>query len=255
MNFSIAKDFRHALDRGELSPAFQPVRRLSDGAIAGAEALMRWTHAEHGRIEPAEFIPVSERTGSIHAPGAWMLDQALSALTEWQKLSAAPQSMFVSVNLSVVQLAEPDIASQCVAILHTHRLSPDLVHLEITETAPLDNPAAEQGVRALGAAGFCLSMDDFGAGFSSFTHLHRLPFDALKIDRSFVAGLDASRRSRAIVANVVRLAHDLDMTVVAEGVETEAQRRFLRDVDCDFGQGFLLGPPAPASALNRELAG
>ncbi|ANK81430.1 MAG: hypothetical protein TEF_11935 [Rhizobiales bacterium NRL2] len=254
MNISLANDFRHALDRGELSPAFQPVRRLSDGTIAGAEALMRWTHAEHGRIESAEFIPVSERTGSIHAPGAWMLEQALSALTGWRKQSAG-RSMFVAVNLSVVQLSRSDIATQCTGILNAHGIAPECLHLEVTETAPLDHPAAEEGIRALGAAGFRLAMDDFGAGFSSFTHLHRLPFDTLKIDRSFVGGLDDSRRSRAIVANVVRLAHDLDMTVVAEGVETEWQLRFLRDAGCDLGQGYLLGPPAAAADLARELGG
>lgn len=254
MNFSLANDFRHALDRGELSPVFQPVRRLSDGVIAGAEALMRWTHAEHGRIEPAEFIPVSERTGSIHAPGAWMLEQALDSLAAWQRTGAG-RSMFVAVNLSVIQLSKSDIVAQCAGVLNAHGIAPECLHLEVTETAPLDHPAAEEGIRALGAAGFRLAMDDFGAGFSSFTHLHRLPFDTLKIDRSFVSGLRDNARSRAIVANAVRLAHDLDMTVVAEGVETEQQRAFLQEAGCDLAQGFLLGRPATAAALSRELGG
>ena len=253
MSFSIAREFRQALARRELASVFQPIRRLDDGAALGVEALMRWHHGERGVIRPKVFIPASERDGSIIAPGAWILQQAVEALAGWRAARRDLGGIYVAVNLSPVQLDSPRLVETMSAHLAEHGLSPSDLHLEVTESVPLADTRAPEQLALLRGAGFRLSIDDFGAGFTSLSHLHRMAFDTMKIDRSFIADLPDHRQARIIVESLVRLASDLDMAVIAEGVETEAQRRALLDIGCEVGQGYLLGDPVAAEEIPGVL--
>lgn len=242
------RDFREALGRDQLSIAFQPICNLSDGSLAGAEALMRWHHPERGQIGPSIFIPPSEQDGSIIAPGRWMVRQALAALSNWREKGAA-EHLFISVNLSPAQLSTGNFTAECEDILRQSGLKRSDLHLEITEGSPLTLDSAVDQIEALHRAGFRLSIDDFGTGFSSLAYVHRLPFRTLKIDRSFVADLPDVREARLIVSAVVNLAHDLGMDVIAEGVETEEQRDFLASLGCDMAQGYLFGRPMTSGEI------
>jgi EAL domain-containing protein (putative c-di-GMP-specific phosphodiesterase class I) len=245
-------DFRQALERDQLSIAYQPICNLADGSMAGAEALMRWHHPERGQIGPSIFIPPSERDGSIVAPGAWIVRQALKALAGWRSKGTA-EGMFISVNLSPAQLSTGDFAADCETMLRKSGLDRSDLHLEITEGSPLTLDAAVDQIEALHRAGFKLSIDDFGTGFSSLAYVHRLPFRTLKIDRSFVFDLPEVREARAIVTAVVNLAHELGMDVIAEGVETESQRDFLAELGCDMAQGYLFGRPMTALEIEAVI--
>lgn len=242
------RDFRQALQRNQLSIAFQPICNLGDGSFAGAEALMRWHHPERGQIGPSIFIPPSERDGSIVAPGRWMVREALGALVEWRSRTAADR-MFISVNLSPAQLSTGDFTADCERMLQESGLRQSDLHLEITEGSPLTLDGAVDQIEALHRAGFRLSIDDFGTGFSSLAYVHRLPFRTLKIDRSFVGDLPDVREARLIVTAVVNLAHELGMDVIAEGVETEEQRDFLAGIGCDMAQGYLFGRPMTSAEI------
>ncbi|WP_417517837.1 EAL domain-containing protein [Minwuia sp.] len=253
MSADLTRDFRMALEREELSPVFQPIHALDTGRMAGVEALMRWSHPVHGRVEPDHFIPMSERDGSIIAPGAWMVGQALAALVGWRRHVRRADDLFVAVNLSPAQLSTGDFARDCERMLADSGLSRTDLHLELTESSPVTLDGAVGQIEALHRAGFRLAIDDFGTGFSSLAYVHKLPFRTLKIDRSFVSDLPDVREARVIVTSVVQLAHDLGMEVVAEGVETEAQRRFLIGVGCDFAQGYLYGRPMVAEELGRMI--
>lgn len=246
------RDFREALDRDQLSIAYQPICNLIDGSLAGAEALMRWHHPERGQIGPSVFIPPSERDGSIVATGAWIVRQALKALAGWRARGNA-ESLFISVNLSPAQLSTGDFAADCELMLQKSGLERADLHLEITEGSPLTLDGAVGQIEALHRAGFHLSIDDFGTGFSSLAYVHRLPFRTLKIDRSFVGDLPEVREARAIVSAVVNLAHELGMDVIAEGVETEDQRHFLAEIECDMAQGYLFGRPMTADEIEAVI--
>ena len=246
------RDFHQALELDQLSIAFQPICMLSDGSLAGAEALMRWHHPERGQIGPSIFIPPSERDGSIVAPGRWMVREALGALAGWRAKGAADR-MFISVNLSPAQLSRGNFTADCERMLQASGLARGDLHLEITEGSPLTLDGAVDQIEALHRSGFNLSIDDFGTGFSSLAYVHRLPFRTLKIDRSFVADLPDVREARVIVSAVVSLAHELGMEVIAEGVEAEEQRAFLAEIGCDMAQGFLFGRPMTAADIAEVI--
>lgn len=249
MSEQLGADFRFALERGQLSTVFQPIYRTEDMRLIGAEALMRWDHPDHGSVLPKDFIPISERDGSMVAPGAWIVSQALETLQQWRLASPAAQDLFVAVNLSPTQLLEGDFAADCDAMLARRHMVRNDLHLELTETAPIDLQRVGAQLAALHRAGFRLAIDDFGTGFSSLAYVHKLPFRTMKIDRSFVRDLPDVREARVIITSIVQLAHDLGMEVVAEGVETEAQHRFLRGVGCDYLQGYLFSPPVGADVF------
>lgn len=248
MQDQLRQDFWRALERGELSIAFQPICRLRDGGLAGAEALMRWHHPEQGAVGPSVFIPQSERDGSIIAPGAWAVRQSLAALRSWRNAGRA-RELFISVNLSPAQLETGDFTEDCLTMMKESGLAANDLHLEITEGSPVTLDKAVGQIEALHRAGFRLSIDDFGTGFSSLAYVHRLPFRTLKIDRSFVTDLPDVREARVIVSAVIRLAHELDMDVIAEGVETEAQRSYLAEAGCDMAQGYLFGRPMASADI------
>ncbi|HWI75244.1 MAG TPA: EAL domain-containing protein [Baekduia sp.] len=248
----LREDLRGALERGELAVHYQPVVGLGgegDGGTVAVEALMRWTHPEHGDVSPARFIPVAEETGMIVALGAWVLERACRDLPA---LQAGAPGVRIGVNVSAVQLREPSFPEEVRAILARTGVAADDVVLELTESVFADDEQVAGALRALRDLGVALSVDDFGTGYSSLSYLRRLDVDSVKIDRSFVAGLGEEPRDAALVRSIIELGHALGLTMVAEGVEDEDQERFLRDAGCDLAQGWLFGRPAPLVATARS---
>lgn len=244
-------ELRQATGHGELELHYQPVVRLSDLATTGFEALVRWRRPGVGLVSPGLFIPMAERTGSVHEIGLWVLNEGLATLGEW---SRAGRNLSMAINLSARQMEETDLVATIREALARHRVVPGSVKLEITESALANHPAEAAGrIAEIRALGVRVSLDDFGTGFSSLGYLHRFPVDTLKIDKSFVDLLrddgDASPVPRAIVG----LAHSLDMDVVAEGIEQTGQLARLKEMGCEFGQGFLFSRPVPKNDAETWL--
>ena len=231
-----APELRRALDQRELRLHYQPVLGLEDGAVDGVEALVRWQHPERGLLPPSQFIPLAEATGLVIELGTWALHTACEAAARWQ---AAGRPLSVGVNLSPRQVAVPGFEEVVRRVLDGTGAAPERLVLEVTESALMDSVTALDTLQALHALGVQLALDDFGTGYSSFTYLKRFPVDALKIDRSFVAGLGRDADDEAIVASVVSLGRSVGKSVVAEGVETPGQLRTLRRLGVDRAQGFL----------------
>jgi diguanylate cyclase (GGDEF)-like protein/PAS domain S-box-containing protein len=252
LRVEIESGLHRALERSELLVFYQPTFVLRSGAVAGAEALIRWQHPLEGMRAPADFIGVAEETGLIGPMGLWVLDQACRQATEWHR-RGAPR-LNVAVNVSPRQLLFPDLVRDVGEILARTRIQPELLTLEITETALMqDADAAEAVLRSLKDLGLRLAIDDFGTGYSSLSSLRRFPIDILKIDRSFVAELGVDAESTAIVTSIAHLAHALHLEIVAEGVETREQLTQLDLLGCQYGQGFFWSPPVPAAELQPLL--
>ena len=256
--FWLVNEFGAALDgaaagrRGQLRLVFQPKVDLGSGACIGAEALLRWTHPEAGEVPPGEFIPVIERTSMIRATTRWVLETAMHQLAQWR---ADGLELQLAVNVSAVNLLEPDFCIRVVDGLRRHRLPPSCLALEITESALMQNPGLAQAtLRALDAAGVRLAIDDFGTGYSSLSYLQSLPAQVVKIDRSFVCDIEQDERKRALVATMIKLSHDLGHRVVAEGVETADVVRVLREANCDEAQGYLYARPLAPEAFAEWMA-
>lgn len=246
---------REGLERGELLLHYQPIHDLADGSLKGVEALVRWNRPEHGLVPPDDFIPIAEDTGLIVPLGEWVLNEALRQLSVWKAAGAVPCGFTISVNLSPVQLLDARLVALIDATIAEHGLAHEDLVLEMTETALiLDRSTMMETVSAIAETGASLAIDDFGTGYSSLSYLRYLPAKQLKVDRSFVAGLTTNPRDAALVAAVVRLAHEFGMTCVAEGVETPEQLEHLRLLGCDLAQGYFLGRPAPADVLTRAWA-
>ncbi len=236
---------RHSLEQNELQVYYQPKVSLDDGIIVGAEALLRWPHPEMGMILPTEFIPLAEETGLIVPLGEWVLDATCRQLRSW--LDAGLPAPPIAVNLSSRQFRQENLAQMIRNTLHTHRLDAAMLMLEITEsTAMFDVEKAVAILAELKQIGVKLALDDFGTGYSSLSYLKRLPIDQLKIDGAFVRDITSDPDDAAICVAIVGLGHNLKLSVVAEGVETEGQAQFLRDNRCDEMQGFLFSRPVPA---------
>ncbi|WP_374595239.1 putative bifunctional diguanylate cyclase/phosphodiesterase [Aquabacterium sp.] len=247
----LQRDLRQAIGKRQLMLYYQPKRDARSGEISGAEALLRWKHPARGMVSPGEFIPVAERFGLIGALGNWVIDEACRQLRAWLDQGLR---LPVAINLSVHQLRQPDLDARIRHALKRHRVPPELLICEITESVAMENTQASMRVfEQLAAIGVQLSIDDFGTGYSSLSYLRKLPASQLKIDRSFVQDLDKSHDARAIVEAVVRLAHALGLSVVAEGVETRAQQDILLELDCDEFQGFLFARPMPAGDVQEWL--
>lgn len=233
-----------------LFPMFQPLCDVNSGAVVGFEALARWRHPRRDMIPPSEFIPLAEAAGLADQLGEAMLERAAMACVAWN-LHRREQGLterYVSVNLSAMQLSAPDLVSRITRVLDRTGLPGSQVRFELTETAILTHPLlANRILQDLRNMGCGIAIDDFGTGYSSLSYLRRLPADAIKMDRSFILGLDSDLRSRRIVHVLVDLAHTLGLTVVAEGVETAAALDEIRNAGCDFAQGFFLGRPMSAS--------
>ena len=245
---------RRALERGELFLEYQPQWEMPARRLSGVEALVRWHHPEHGRVPPGEFIPVAEESGLIHALGDWVLDTACRQQAAW--LAEGLASPTVAVNISALQFRKAGFIDRARRIIADSGASPAHIELELTESALMQpTPEIEAQLATLRGMGIGLALDDFGTGYSSLAYLKRLPLTHIKIDRSFVQDLPGDTEDAAIATATLSIARDLGLTVVAEGVETEAQRDFLLERQCRVMQGFLLARPLPAaeiSALLRE---
>lgn len=241
---TLENDLRRALQRQELELHYQPKVDLGSGRIIGAEALVRWRHPQRGLVSPLEFIPLAEETGLIVPLGEWVLDHACQQLRQW--LDAGHQDLHLAINVSMVQLQQGALAHTLVDVLARYRLPPHQVELEMTESVFLAGETMKDSLQALEQTNVALALDDFGTGYSSLSYLRQWKFDTLKIDRSFVADLPGSTDGTAIVRSILSIANDLGMVTVAEGVETEAQRDFLRAAGCHLGQGYLFARPLPA---------
>ena len=211
----------------------------------GAETLIRWNHPERGLIPPDQFIPLAEETGLILPIGLWVLDTACAQLAAWQR-DALTRDLVLAVNVSARQFHQADFVSQVQSVLQRHAIKPKLLKLELTESLLLnDIEDIITKMKALNEIGCQLSLDDFGTGYSSLQYLKRLPLDQLKIDQSFVRDIASDDSDKAIVRTIIAMAHSLKLNVIAEGVETEAQRAYLLKRGCTHYQGYLFGKPVP----------
>ncbi len=248
-------DLRRALEREELRVYYQPIVSLDNGQLAGFEALIRWQHPERGFINPVDFIPLAEDTGMIAPIGLWILRRACQQLAQWQWKSPANRSLFMSVNLSGKQVAEPDLVGQIKEILEETHVDARHLKLEITESVVMESAElAAQLFKRLKGLGVQLSIDDFGTGYSSLGYLHRFPLDTLKIDKSFVGRIGEAAENIEIVRTIVSLADNMGMDVVAEGVETLGQLVQLRKLNCQYGQGYLFSRPADAASIDAWIS-
>jgi diguanylate cyclase (GGDEF)-like protein/PAS domain S-box-containing protein len=250
---SIEEQLRRALERGELSLAYQPKVEIATGRITGFEVLLRWNNPLLGQVSPARFIPIAEQTGLILPIGNWVLRSACAQASAW--LRAHGVQPRVAVNLSIRQFYQKDLVRSIEEALAGAGLAPGALELEITESIAMSRIDVVErllaGIRALGVE---LSIDDFGTGYSSLAYLKRFPVQCLKIDRAFIRDLGQDAESEAIVRSIVALGHGLKMRIVAEGVETEAQLAMLRELGCDEYQGYLFARPLDAAAVPALLA-
>jgi diguanylate cyclase (GGDEF)-like protein len=243
-SLTLATDLRRAIEQETLEVWYQPVVQIATGEVLGCEALLRWTHDEHGPISPVEFIPVAETVGLIDPLTWWVLDKALAQIKSWRELFP---SLFVAVNLSARSLTSIHVADRVDAALRRANIKPSALTLELTESwTDVDQVASQRTMFSLREIGVSLSIDDYGTGYSSLTRLKDLPFKELKIDRSFVTGMMRDRGDEAIVRSTIELGRSLGRNVTAEGVEDEATLRLLGDLDCHAAQGYFLARPLPA---------
>jgi diguanylate cyclase (GGDEF)-like protein len=250
---TLQSELRAALQQGALELHYQPKLRLADRRIDGVEALLRWQHPERGWISPAQFIPIAEDSGLIGPIGALVVDAACAQAKAWLD-AGLPQR--VAINLSAAQFERDDLVGLITDALAAHDLPTSYLEIEITESALLrQTEQVLATLQALRALGLCITLDDFGTGYSSLSYLQRFPIDQIKIDRSFVQAIDVARQSSPIIKAIIAMAHSLDLTVVAEGVETERQLDCLVALRCDEVQGYLIGKPQPAAELQLLLAG
>ncbi|KRG69079.1 putative bifunctional diguanylate cyclase/phosphodiesterase [Pseudoxanthomonas dokdonensis] len=246
------QELRGAWERGELSLVYQPVVRLSDGKLVGAEALLRWQHPELGMVAPSVFIDVAEQSGLIEVIGPRVLRAACAAAARWGFEDDTLEKPFISVNVSPRQLRSGDLPETVAECLRETGLAPGRLHLELTETAVISDEAhASALLSTLHRAGVKVWLDDFGTGFSGLSHLRRVPVDGVKIDRSFIADMLRDPDDLALTTAIIAMAHSLGITVVAEGVEQEGQLDLLRERGCDLAQGYWLGYPVSAHELNQ----
>jgi diguanylate cyclase (GGDEF)-like protein/PAS domain S-box-containing protein len=251
----IEGDLREALERGELELVYQPILTLDSGRLGEVEALLRWHHPRRGMVMPTTFIPIAESTGMIVPIGQWVLDTACRQLREWQDLYPTIPPLVMSVNLSGRQFLHADLVEDVARTLAESGIDARYLKLEITESVLMrDVEGAVATCMRLKELGVQLAIDDFGTGYSSLAQLKRLPFDTLKIDRSFVDGLERDAQDLAIVAHVVTLAKTLNLSVTAEGIESCVQEAHLRSLGCECGQGYLFARPQSAEIIGSMLA-
>ncbi|MBP28915.1 EAL domain-containing protein [Methylobacterium sp.] len=243
----IEHDMRHAVARGEMHLAYQPQANVETGTVLGFEVLLRWQHPTRGAVSPGLFIPIAEESGAILQIGEWVLREACHEAASW------PNPLTIAVNVSGIQLHAPYFAQLVHEVLFQTGLRPERLEIEITETALIRDPArAQSTLRQLKALGVRIAMDDFGTGYSSLSNLRAYPFDKIKIDGSFIRAVDGNEQTAAIVRSVLGLGRGLGLPVLAEGVETQAELRFLADESCQEAQGYLLGRPAAIATFSEH---
>jgi diguanylate cyclase (GGDEF)-like protein len=248
-------DLRGAMPRNEFTLHYQPVIDLATNRIVGLEALIRWAHPTRGLLLPSDFITLTEETGLIVPIGQWVLGEACRQLREWERFATVEVPLMVAVNLSAKQVHQATLLDEVKDVLRGSGLPPSGLILEITESVMMDDERATlDSLAALRGAGVRLALDDFGTGYSALNYLKRVPADVLKIDRSFVRGLDERPEDMAIVRAVIAVAKSLKLRVTAEGIETEAQAEQLRLMGCDYGQGFFFARPLPPEHIPALLS-
>jgi EAL domain-containing protein (putative c-di-GMP-specific phosphodiesterase class I) len=244
---------RHALERHELLVYYQPRVSIATGAVVSVEALLRWKHPELGMVSPAHFIPVAEESGLILPIGEWVLREACAQNRRWRDAGVPPIRM--SVNLSPAQFREPDLMGIVRSALDDAGMVADSLELELTESLLLQKgEATVKTLHTLKDAGVHLSIDDFGTGYSSLNYIKRFPVDALKIDQSFIREMMTSEQDSTLTTSIILMGKGLNLTVVAEGVETRSQLGMLRALGCDQAQGYLFSRPVPAEDAARLIA-
>jgi EAL domain-containing protein (putative c-di-GMP-specific phosphodiesterase class I) len=243
---------RSAVSGRELLVYYQPIIALDAMQLVGFEALVRWNHPTRGIVGPGEFIPLAEKCGMISSVSWWVTEEACRQMCEWKKGHPARGKLSIAINVSSRLLSEPDFAARMVAVLERTGLSPGALHLEITENALLKHESTAGELHQLRELGVGFHLDDFGIGYSSLSYLHRFEYDAIKIDRSFIATSETVRSGRIIDA-IITLSRTLGMGVIAEGVETSEQVRQLRHFNCQMAQGFLFSEPVPSTIASTFL--
>jgi diguanylate cyclase (GGDEF)-like protein len=251
----LERGLRRALERGEFLLHYQPKICAATGKMAGAEALLRWQHPERGLVYPSEFIPILEETGLIVPVGLWVLETACEQIRRWEREGIDVDS--IGINLSARQFQQPHFDAHMRRVIETSGIQPGKIELEITESMLMNDPAqAIETLARLKQLGVSLSVDDFGTGYSGLSYLRQLPLDSLKIARNFISNVPHDPDDAAIALAIINLAHNLGLQVVAEGVETEAQARFLTAHRCDFLQGYFFSVPLDTERYARlEVSG
>jgi EAL domain-containing protein (putative c-di-GMP-specific phosphodiesterase class I) len=251
-HLKLENELRRAILDHQFVLYYQPRFSLADGSIAGLEALIRWVHGERGIVAPGEFIPLLENTGMILQVGHWALQRAALDHAAWRAAGLNPPR--VAVNVSAIQLQHKDFVESVRAAVSEAADSSRHVDIEITESMLMEDiDGSIEKLKALQALGVQVAVDDFGTGYSSLSYLTRLPINSLKIDRSFISQMASGPEQMAVVSAVISLARALKLTVVAEGVETAEQVKYLKLLRCDEAQGYLFGRPMPAQILERKL--
>lgn len=249
----IEQAIRMALDSGQFKVYYQPQLRAADSRIMGVEALIRWEHPEMGPVSPAEFVPIAEETDLIVALGEWVLRQACTELAAWR--AAGHRDVRLAVNCSAIELSRPGFAERVISVLSESGLPGSALEIEITENVLMhDVEVVAEMLHRMSGYGISISIDDFGTGYSSLSYLNQFPIHRLKIDRSFVRRIGDQSRGDSIVSAIIAMARSLEIEIIAEGVETEIQRRFLTDRGCDVLQGFLYSPAIPGGELLALLS-
>ena len=244
---------RYGLERDEFEVYYQPQLNLASGKIEGCEALIRWRHPEHGYISPVKFVPLAEDTGLIVPIGQWVLETACAQAKRWQAQNLGMH--YISVNISSVQFNQPDLINSIKQTLASSGLDPQQLELEVTETALMqDAESAIAILTELKALGIRIAIDDFGTGYSSLSYLKQLPIDTLKIDNCFVRGATKDPKNQAILQSTIELAHRLNLSVVAEGIENQEELLLLSQYQCDFLQGYWIGKPMSHTDIEKKLA-
>ncbi|MGI0488751.1 EAL domain-containing protein [Pantanalinema rosaneae CENA516] len=248
-------DLRYAIERQEFELHYQPIIALKTNRLSGFEALVRWRHPQRGLVSPGAFIAIAEETGLINPIGWWVLQEACQQMQHWQTQFSLQPPLSISVNLSGKQLAQPDAVTRVQQILHTTGLNPAALKLEITESSIMENAESTVArLQQLKALGIQLSIDDFGTGYSSLSYLCRFPIDTLKIDRSFIHTMDSELEKLELVRTIATLAWNLNMDVVAEGVENEHQLAYLKSLGCEYAQGYLFSRPVDQLETEKLIA-
>ena len=249
---SLQYDLRKALAKEEFQLYYQPIVNL-DGEIVGFEALLRWDHGNKGIISPAQFIPVAEETGLIIEIGQWVLSQACLMSSRWQNLFP-DKNLFININLSPRQFKQSDLVAQIESTVQKTQCDRNSIKLEITESALLETEnKAKQMLHNLADLGIKLCLDDFGTGYSSLSRLYTFPIDTLKIDACFIRAIGKKVKKEKILHSIINLAHNIEMNVVAEGVETQQQFAKIREYQCEYAQGYFFGKPAPAQDVEKLI--
>ncbi|MEH2349369.1 MAG: EAL domain-containing protein [Nostoc sp.] len=251
----LENDLRWAVERQEFLVYYQPIVSLDTGRISGFEALVRWQHPTRGLVSPIEFIPVAEETGLINAINSWVLQSACHQLSIWQHHPVTPEPLTMSVNLSARLFSQPNLVEQIDRMIYENNVNPAYLELEITESVIMENTNAIKIIlQQLKQRKIKLIMDDFGTGYSSLSYLHSFPFNALKIDKSFVKRMQDNQENMGLVPAMIGIANSMGMNAIAEGVETQKQLAQLRSLNCNFAQGYLFSQPIEQQSVLKLLA-